>query len=116
MMNQVVALAKGKQGRILRRSRGGFGSGSCRPLQVPAYHPSRPETWHCTKGNARRQKVTGRRERCSKPFTEMPPKEERSDTEKHDWKLSLHELRLSQKGLVKHVKPLIHPQSRNTWI
>src|SRR6516165_6056529 len=41
----------------------------------PAYHPTGPWILPCKKGNARRQQVTGRRERCGKPFTEMPPKE-----------------------------------------
>jgi hypothetical protein len=41
----------------------------------PAYHPTGPWTWPRNKGNARRHQVTGRRERCGNPLTEMPPKE-----------------------------------------
>src|SRR5215472_16066803 len=33
----------------------------------PAHHPIGPWTWPCKKGDARRQQVTGRRDRCGKP-------------------------------------------------
>ena len=75
-MNQVVALAKGKHGaehcvahaEALALARAGR-------LQDSRQSSDRAWTWPIKKGDAGRQQVTGRRERCGKPFTEMPPKE-----------------------------------------
>jgi hypothetical protein len=75
-MKQVAALAKGKHGaehcvahaEALALARAGL-------LQATRLSSSRACTWPCKKGDARRQQVTGRREGCGEPFTEMPPKE-----------------------------------------
>ena len=47
----------------------------------PAYHPTGPWTWPCMKGDAGRQQVTGRRERCGKPFYGNAAEGKRSATE-----------------------------------